>query len=194
MAAPSANEVTQLLINWRNGDREALDRLIPLVEDELRRIARRHMRRERPGHTLQTTALVNEAYLRLIHQKNVAWQNRAHFFAIAAQLMRRILVDYARSDHRAKRGGGAHKVSLEEAYVLSAERAAELIQLDEALARLSALDPRKGHVVEMRYFGGLSLEEMAEVLGVSQNTVMRDWNTARAWLRREMGAGDEDEA
>jgi len=180
------HETSQLLIAWGNGDREALDKLFPLVEAELHRLARRYMSRERPGHTLQTTALVNEAYLRLIDQRQVRWQNRAHFFGIAAQLMRRILVDHARKRAYQKRGGGALQVSLEEAAVLSDERAAELVALDEALCSLAEIDERKSKVVEMRYFGGLSVEEVAEVLGVSPDTVTREWRRARAWLHREL--------
>ena len=191
-------ELTQLLIDWGNGDKEAFERLTALVYDELRRMAHGHMNRERAGHTLQTTALVNEAYLRLIDQRRARWQNRAHFFAIAAQLMRRILVDHARTRGRAKRGGGelvaALDVALEEAPLLTPERSEELLDLDEALRKLEALAPRKAAVVELRHFGGLSVEEVAEVLDVSPNTVIRDWNLSKAWLRREVetgGAGRE---
>src|SRR5215813_13523717 len=183
---PSSQSVTQLLLDWRNGDQTALDRLMPLVYEELRRIAGHYMRNERQGHTLQTSALVNEAYLRLVDHENIAWQNRAHFFGVAAQAMRRILVDYARLRHRAKRAGAAQRVSFDEAMTLAEERAAELITLDDALEELAKVDPRKSRVVELRYFGGLSVEETAEALGVSSMTVMRDWNTARAWLMREM--------
>ena len=183
---PAPKEVTQLLIAWGNGDREALDKLVPLVYDELRRIARRYMDREPAGHTLQTTALVNEAYLRLIEQKGMKWQNRAHFFAISAQLMRRILVSMARARHANKRGGEARQVSLDEALVVSEERAAELVALDEAMNELAALDPRRSRVVELRYFGGLSVEETAEVLNISPETVMRDWKRAKAWLYTEL--------
>jgi len=179
-------DVTQLLAAWRNGDQEALSQLLPLVEHELRRRARQHMRRERPRHTLQTTALVNEAYLRLVRQKEVSWQNRAHFFAIASQAMRRILVDHAKTQRRAKRGGGAPTVSLEDVAVVSPERSAELLALDAALDKLQALDPRKARMVEMRYFAGLSVEETAQVLEVSTATVMRDWRVAKAWLQREL--------
>jgi RNA polymerase sigma factor (TIGR02999 family) len=178
--------MTELLAAWSDGDRSALDQLAPLVYDELRRMARRQMNRERAGHTLQTTALVNEAYLRLIDQKSVRWQNRAHFFAIAAQMMRRILIDHARAKHFGKRGGGAPRVALDEAAVLSDERAGELVALDEALRALSQIDERKGRIVELRYFGGLSVEEAAEVLKVSSDTVTREWRRARAWLHREM--------
>jgi RNA polymerase sigma-70 factor (ECF subfamily) len=193
-SAPSPHEITELLIAWGNGSRDALERLIPLVYEELRRLAHRYMRRERPGHSLQTTAVVHEAYLRLIDQKHVHWQNRAHFFAIAAQMMRRILITHAQSQAYAKRGGGALKVSLDEAAILSKERAGELIALDEALKSLSAIDPRRSHVVELRFFGGLSNEEIAEVLKTSPNTVTRDWNVAKAWLYREMSKEQEDEA
>ena len=185
--SPSPKEVTQLLIDWSNGDRAALDRLMPLVYEELRRLANRYMRRERAGHTLQTTALINEAYLRLIDQQNVPWQNRAHFFAISAQLMRRTLVDHARSHASAKRGGSALRVSLNEVAVSSREVAAEVVALDEALERLAVIDLRKSQVVELRYFGGLSIEETAEVLGVTPMTVTRDWKTAKAWLHHEVG-------
>jgi RNA polymerase sigma factor (TIGR02999 family) len=181
--------VTNLLAAWSGGDRAALERLMPLVERELHLLASRYLRRERPGHTLQTTALVHEAYLRLVDQRDVRWQNRAHFFGIAAQMMRRILVDHARRIAYARRGGGAAKVSLDEACVVSAERAAELVALDDALLALARLDERKCRVVELRYFGGLSVEETAEVLGVSTDTVGRDWRAARAFLRRELEAG-----
>lgn len=186
MTTPAPKEVTQLLIAWSNGEEEALEKLVPLVYDELRRIARRYMRREPAGHTLQTTALVNEAYLRLIEQKEMKWQNRAHFFAISAQLMRRILVSMARARHADKRGGEARQVSLDEALVISEERAAELVALDEAMNELAALDPRRSRVVELRYFGGLSVEETAEVLKISPETVMRDWKRAKAWLYTEL--------
>ncbi len=182
----SPSEITGLLVDWGNGDKAALDRLLPLVEKELHRLAHSYMRRENPDHTLQTTALVNEAYLRLVDQKNTRWQNRAHFFGIAAQIMRRILLNYARDKRRAKRGGTAIQVSLSQAAVISDERAEELLALDEALQRLAMIAERKSRVVEMRYFGGLSVEETAEVLGVSSVTVMRDWNFAKAWLAREM--------
>ena len=178
----SPHEVTQLLLDWSSGNQAALDRLMPLVDRELNRLAHHYMRRENPGHTLQTTALVNEAYLKLIDQKNVQWKNRAHFFALAAQLMRRILVDHARSRKYAKRGGGAHKVSLDEAMIGSPQRGQDLIALDEALSRLAAIDPRKGKVVELRFFGGLSVEETAEALQISPVTVMREWSMAKAWL------------
>ena len=188
----SPNELTQLLIAWSNGSQEALDQLFPLVYEELRRLAHRYMGRERRGHTLQTTAVVHEAYLRLIDQKQVEWQNRAHFFAIAAQMMRRILITHAQSHAYAKRGGGALKVSLDEAAILSQERAGELIALDEALNSLTTIDPRRSQVVELRFFGGLSNEEIAAVLKISPNTVTRDWNVAKAWLYREMNKRQED--
>jgi len=194
LSTPSPEEITQLLIAGSNGSQDALERLFPLVYVELRRLAHRYMSRERPGHTLQTTAVVHEAYLRLIDQKHVQWQNRAHFFAIAAQMMRRILITHAQSRTYAKRGGGAFKVSLDEAAILSQERAGELLALDEALKSLTALDPRRSQVVELRFFGGLSNEEIAEVLKISPNTVTRDWNVAKAWLYRELSKEQEDES
>jgi len=194
MMDPQPQEVTQLLLDWGQGDQAALDKLIPLVYQELRRLAQRHMRRENPGHTLQTTALVHEAYVRLIDQKNVRWQNRAHFFAVAARLMRRILLDRARWRLCAKRGGGARQMSLDEAADFSLDRAAEMIALDDALQRLAAIDPRKSQVVEMRFFGGLSVEETAETLQVSPETVLRDWRLAKVWLLREMSGETSDEA
>jgi RNA polymerase sigma-70 factor, ECF subfamily len=180
------SNVSLLLAEIRRGDREALDRLLPLVYAELRRIAGRYMRRERGDHTLQPTALVNEAYMRLVDQREKNWQNRAHFFGIAAHLMRRILVDYARSQGYAKRGGGARTLPLDEALVFARERSGEVIALDDALKALSAIDPRKCQVVELRYFGGLTFEEVAEVLGVSLITAKRDWNLAKSWLTREL--------
>lgn len=191
---PVPQDVTQLLADWSNGDQTALDKLLPLVNAELRQLARRYMRRENPGHTLQTSALVNEAYLRLIDQKSVHWQNRAHFFGIAAKLMRRILIDHARSRHYAKRGGGALKVSLDEADAVTEPRAAELLAVDEALEQLTAMDARKGRIVELRFFGGLSLAETAEVLGISSPTVQREWRAAKAWLRRILSEGKVDDA
>lgn len=182
----SPSEITALLVDWGNGDKAALDRLLPLVEKELHRLAHSYMRKENPDHTLQTTALVNEAYLRLIDQKNTRWQNRAHFFGIAAQIMRRILMNYARDQHRAKRGGKAIQVSLSEASIISLEKTRELLALDEALERLAAIDERKRQVVELRYFGGLDVRETAEVLGVSAVTVLRDWKFAKAWLLRDI--------
>jgi RNA polymerase sigma factor (TIGR02999 family) len=178
----SPHEVTQLLLAWSEGNRAALDQLMPLVERELHRLAHHYMRRENAGQTLQTTALVNEAYLRLIEQKHVHWKNRAHFFALSAQLMRRILVDLARKRRYAKRGGGAQQVSFDEALVVSRERGRDVIALDEALSRLAEIDPRKSQVVELRFFGGLSVEETAEALHISGVTVMREWSLAKAWL------------
>jgi RNA polymerase sigma factor (TIGR02999 family) len=178
--------VTRLLLAWSGGDAAAIDELMPLIYAELRRLAQRQMQRERLGHTLQPTALVHEAYLRLIDQRQVHWQNRAQFFAVAAQVMRRIVVDYARRRRRAKRGGGATHLSLDEAAVITPVLAPQVLELDEALGRLTALDERKGRVVEMRYFGGLSVEEVAAVVGVSENTVISDWALAKAWLRREL--------
>ena len=186
MPQPSPHEVSQLLRAWSSGDELALQKLIPLVYEELHRIARRYMGRERKGHTLQTSALVNEAYLRLVDWKNVEWQNRAHFFAASAQLMRRILVDFARNRRYLKRGGGALQVSLAEAEGISLERGTDLLALDDALNSLAAMDQRKSQVVEMRFFGGLSVEETAEVLKVSVETVMRDWKLAKVWLLREL--------
>ena len=183
---PSSSNVTQMLHDRSDGDREVLDKLIPIVYEELRRQAARYLRRERPGHTLQTTALIHEAYLRLIDQKDVRWQNRAHFYAISAQLMRRILVDHARSRQAAKRGGSDIKLPLEEAMIASEGREVDLVALDEALERLAAIDPQQSRVVELRFFSGLSVEETAEVLGTSTRTVKRDWNVAKAWLRREI--------
>jgi len=182
VTTPPAKEVTGLLLDWSNGDREAYDKLVPLVYEELHRLAHRYMRRERPGHTLQTTALVDEAYLRLVEQKAVRWQNRAHFFAISAELMRRILVDHARAHARAKRGGGERALPLHEVALVSKERSTDLVALDEALKRLAEIDARKARVVELRFFGGLSVEETAQVLGVHANTVVTDWGMARAWL------------
>jgi RNA polymerase sigma factor (TIGR02999 family) len=194
MSSLPPHEMSRLLAAWSDGDREALDRLYPLVAAELHRLARGDMRRGRPDHTQQTTALVNEAYLKQIDQRDVRWQNRAHFFGIAAQIMRRILIDHARKHAYAKRGGGAVHVPLEEAAVLTPARAAELVALDEALTALAEVDERKGRVVELRYFGGLSVEETAEVLGISADTVTRDWRRAKAFLRREMGGGTASDA
>jgi RNA polymerase sigma factor (TIGR02999 family) len=183
---PPRENITELLLAWRKGDQAALDALIPLVYDELRRLARRALRRERPGHTLQTTALVNEVYLRLIDSSRVRWQNRAHFFAVSAQLMRRVLVDLARARRRAKRGGQARHVTLEEGLLVGEGLSTDVIALDEALSALSAVDPRASRVVELRFFGGLSVEETGAVLGVSPDTVMRDWKLAKVWLLREL--------
>jgi RNA polymerase sigma-70 factor, ECF subfamily len=186
----TSHEVTRLLADWSRGDQAALDKLMPLVYGELRQIARRYMARQSPGHSLQTTALINEAYLKLVGQQEKRWRNRAHFFGVAAQAMRHILVDYARAKHYAKRGAGVRRVSLDEALMVSDERAAELVALDEAIAELANIDPRKCKVVELRYFGGLSVEETAEALNVSPVTVMRDWSLAKAWLRRALSQGD----
>jgi RNA polymerase sigma-70 factor, ECF subfamily len=186
MTESSPQQITQLLVDWGNGDQMALERLMPLVYEELRRLAHQYMRGERPGHTLQTTALVNEAYLRLTGYRRVRWQERAQFFALAAQLMRRILIEYARSRDRQKRGGGAVRVMLDEVEVLSPERSRELLALDEALTELSKIDQRKARVVELRFFGGLDNKEIATVLGIAPNTVIRDWQMAEAWLRREL--------
>src|SRR6266850_7141363 len=184
MSATPSKEVSQLLAAWSDGDRSALDKLLPLVEGELHRLAHRYMNHERQDHTLQTTALVNEAYLKLIDQQ-VDWQNRAHFFGIAAQIMRRILIDHARK-HLGPRHGGGKTISLDEVAVVSDERASELVALDDALTALAQVDERKGRVVELRYFGGLSVEETATVLAVSEDTITRDWRTAKAFLRREL--------
>ena len=186
MTKPSPHEVTQLLQAWSDGKQDALDELVPLVYEELHRLARHYMSGERPGHTLQTTELVNEAYVRLIDWKNVRWRNRAHFFGVAAQMMRRILVDFARSRHYAKRGGEARRVSLAEAAVVSAERGEDFIALDDALESLAVIDARKSRIVELRFFGGLSVGETAEVLKISSRTVMREWSLAQAWLHREL--------
>lgn len=181
------NELTQFLIDWNRGDAEALERLMPFVYQELHQLAQKHLRRERPNHTLQATALVHEAYLRLIDQTKVEWQNRAHFFAIAAQMMRRIMVDYARARAFEKRGGDALHVSLQEADLVADEkRSPDVLALDEALNELEKLDKRKASVVELRFFGGLSVEETAEVLQVSVGTVIRDWNFAKSWLYQQM--------
>jgi RNA polymerase sigma-70 factor, ECF subfamily len=182
----SSQSVSQLLQRWSDGDSEALDQLMPLVYGELRRMARRYMHQQPAGHTLQTTALIHEAYMRLAGQEEKHWENRAHFFGVAAQAMRHILVDYARARQTAKRGGEARAVSLEEAALVSEERAAELLALDDALAELAQLSPRQCQTVELRYFGGLSVTETAEVLKVSSDTVMRDWGQAKAWLYRAL--------
>jgi RNA polymerase sigma-70 factor (ECF subfamily) len=186
MTPPSTHEITALLLAWSQGDQAALEKLTPLVYQELHRLAQREMGRERPGHTLQTSALVHEAYLRLIDSSRLQWQNRAHFFAVSAQLMRRILVDFARARHNLKRGGRAQQVSLDEALVVSAGPEANLVALDEALDALAALNRRQSRVVELRFFGGLNMEETAEVLKVSPETVKRDWRLAKVWLLREL--------
>jgi RNA polymerase sigma factor (TIGR02999 family) len=193
MQTESPKEITRLLVAWGDGDQSALEELAPLVQSELHRLAHLYMSRERPGHTLQTSALVNEAYIRLIGWKKVRWQNRAHFFAVSAQLMRRILVDFARDRQYLKHGGGAVRVSLAEAVSVTIGRGADLVALDEALTALADVDQRKSQVVEMRFFGGLSIEEVAEVLKVSEQTVMRDWRLAKVWLLRELNHSDESQ-
>lgn len=187
MKNPSAEQVTGILLAWGQGDEAALEKLMPLVYSELKRLAHHYLKGERAGNILQTTALVNEAYLRLIDSSRVQWQNRAHFFAVSAQLMRWVLVDAARARNYQKRGGGALQVSLNEALPLGEQRGPDLVALDDALQELAAFDPRKSKVVELRFFGGLSVKETAEVLQVSEDTVMRDWSIARAWLLRELG-------
>jgi len=186
MAAPPLQDVTQLLRAWNNGEQEALDQLIPLVYHELHRLAHRYMGRERSAHTLQSTALVHEAYERLISLKDVDWKNRAHFFAVSAQVMRRILVDYARSRRYSKRGGEWRQVPLNEAVAVFRDHRTDIVALDDALQALAGIDPRKNRVVEMRFFGGLSIKETAEVLNVSEETVLRDWRLAKVWLLRQL--------
>ncbi len=188
-----SDEVSQLLAAWRNGDRAALDKVMPLVYGELRRMAKRFMARRHSGASLQTTALIHEAYVRLVGQPLKQWKNRAHFFAVGAQAMRHILIDYARSRQTAKRGSGV-RVSIDEAVFVSNERAADLIALDDALTDLAALHPRQSRVVELRFFGGLRVDEAAEVLQISPETVMRDWRMAKAWLNRELRRGQGDDA
>ena len=190
MTTPASQDLTQLLLAWNQGDQSALERLLPLVDAELRRLAHAYMRRENPDHTLQTSALINEAYLRLVDQQQVRWQNRAHFFGITAQLMRRILLDHARGHARVKRGGAAHFVPLEEAAQVSEQKAAELIALDEALQELERFDARKSRLVELRFFGGLNNEEVAEVMGLSLRTVEREWRKAKAWMYQAL-TGEE---
>src|SRR5262249_35477452 len=194
MPGPSTQEITQLLVAWNNGDAAALEQLTTLVHTELHRLAKRYMADERPGHILQTTALVNEVYLRLIDWKNVEWQSRAHFFGLAAQIMRRILVDFARARDRGKRGGGALRVALTEVADIGHERSADLVALDDALQALEKLDARRARVVELRYFAGLSHEETAEALKVSVGTVRRDWSLAEAWLYRQLRNGERDDS
>jgi RNA polymerase sigma factor (TIGR02999 family) len=189
MGAQSSIDVTQLLKQLSNGNQDVLAELIPLVYDELRRLAAYHLRRERSNHTLQATALVHEAYLKLVDQRHVDWKNRSHFFGVAAHLMRRILLMHARRSHAAKRGASAARISLDEAVVFTREHSTELVMLDELLTRLAALDPQQARVVELRFFGGLSVEETAELIGISTATVKRDWAMAKAWLAREMAAG-----
>jgi len=182
----SSDQVTSLLLSWSNGDKSALEKLIPLVSTELRRLARHYMAKERADHTLQTSALINEAYLRLVNQRTVEWQNRAHFFAVSAEIMRHILIDHARSYQYEKRGAGAQKMALDEVATLSYQRAKELVDLDDALTELAAFDPRQSQIVELRFFGGLSLEEIAEVMDISLATVKRELRTAKLWLQRLM--------
>ncbi len=192
MAFRSSHEVTSLLRGWRQGDAAALDKLMPLVYDELHRLAHRYMVHEQAGHTLQTTALVNEAYIRLIDTRQVEWRDRAHFFAISANLMRRILVEFARSRHSGKRGGEGHRVDLDESAVFPFAPDADLVALNDALDALSTVDAREAQVVELRFFGGLSVEETAEVLKVSTNTIMRDWNHAKVWLLHQLKHGPQE--
>ncbi len=191
MSGESPKDITQLLIDWNSGSRAALDALLPLVYDELRRVAAAYLRRERPGHTLQGTALVHEAYLRLIDQTRVRWQNRAHFLGVAAQMIRRILVDHARAKHSAKRGAGGVTLSLDESIEVAGGRDVDLVSLDDSLEELARLDPQQARIVELRYFTGLSIEESAEVLGISPATVKREWAVARAWLFRELSRRKE---
>ena len=192
MTTPSGQPVTQLLQRWSEGKRDALEELMPMVYDELRLLAQRYLRRERDGHTLETSALVNEAYMKLLGQNRVAWQGRSHFYAIAAQTMRRILVDHARSHSYQKRGGEARKLPLDEALQVAAERPPDLVALDQALDRLAEVDVERAHLVELRFFGGLTHPEIAEVLGVSLSTVERQWRLARAWLYRQLGHDDQE--
>jgi RNA polymerase sigma factor (TIGR02999 family) len=187
-AQPEAQEVTQLLLAWNQGDESALEKLIPMVHAELRRLAQRQMRRERPEHSLQTTGLINEAYLRLVDLGSVHWQNRAHFFALCARLMRRILVDFARSRRYAKHGGGAQPVCLDDSLVVARQASTDVVAVDDALNALAKIDARKSQVVELRFFGGLTTDETAEVLKVSPETVRRDWKLAKVWLLRELSA------
>jgi RNA polymerase sigma factor (TIGR02999 family) len=194
MTQASRQEVTGLLQAWSAGDQEALEKLVPLVYAELHRLAKRYMGRERAGHTLQTSALVNEAYLRLVDAHSVQWQNRAHFFAVSAQTMRRILVDFARAKQNLKRGGGAQQVTLDEGLLISSNNGADLLALDESLERLAALNPRQSKVVELRYFGGLNEDEISEALKISPRTVRSDWSLARAWLYRDLNQGGSDDS
>jgi RNA polymerase sigma factor (TIGR02999 family) len=188
---PPQSDATELLVAWSSGDESAFDRLVPLVHQELRVLARSYMRRERSGHTLQATALVNEAYIRLIDVNRVQWQNRTHFLAVAAQTMRRILVEFARQRRRQKRGGAAIRVTIDDAMDVAQDSSADLVALSDALSALAAFDPRMSQVVELRFFGGLTVQETAEVLNVSPETVMRDWKTAKAWLLRELSHATE---
>lgn len=193
MATRAKSDVTQLLQAWGNGNEAALQQLTPLIYNELHRMAQRCMAREQPGHTLQTSALVNEVYLRLVDAQRVSWQNRAHFFAISARMMRRILTDFARARHYQKRGGEARHVTFDEALIVTPQQDANIVAIDEALSQLSKLDERKGRVVELRFFGGLGVEETAEALNISPETVMRDWKFAKTWLRRALSGEQPDE-
>jgi RNA polymerase sigma factor (TIGR02999 family) len=186
MSPESSPQISRLLAGWRQGDEQARDALIPLVYDELRRLARQRLWHQRPDHTLQSAALVNEAYLRLVQKESPQWQNRAHFFGVAAQMMRRILVDYARNRQAAKRGGGAQRVTLETEFAPAHQPEVDLVALDDALNKLAALDAQQSQLIELRYFGGLSIEETAEIMGISPATVKREWATAKAWLQREL--------
>lgn len=188
--AANSREITELLVSWNNGSPTAFEDLVTLIYPELRRLARRHMRQENPAHTLQTSALINEAYLRLVNQRDVAWQDRAHFFAVAAQVMRRILIDHARRHQAAKRGAGAHTMALDDMEAVSQERAAEFVALDDALVKLAEIDERKSRIVEMRFFGGLTSQEVADVLKLSPITIKREWRSARAWLQRELNSSN----
>jgi RNA polymerase sigma factor (TIGR02999 family) len=191
MTAASPQEVTQLLAAWTNGDEAALEQLVPIIQAELRRLAKHYLKRERPGHTLQTSALVNEAYIRLINWKTARFESRAHFFGVSAQLMRRILVDFARRRPRVQ-GDSVRHVSLEEALSVANEPDADLVALDEALVRLAELDPRKARIIELRFFGGMSVEETAQFLGISEATALREWLKAKAWLYRELSVPEKD--
>jgi RNA polymerase sigma factor (TIGR02999 family) len=193
MSESQQSEVTRMLANWSNGDESVLGQLLPLVYNELRRLAERHLRREAPGHTLQATALVHEAYLRLVDQQQVTWQNRAHFFGVAANLMRQILMQHARAKHAEKRGGRQRKIYLDEAGAIAAGQDLDLVALDDALNDLAAVAPRQSRVVELRFFGGLSVEETAAVLDISPATVKREWNMAKAWLHREISRKSDGE-
>ena len=186
--AANPREITELLVSWSAGSPTAFEDLVTLIYPELRRLARRRMRQEDPAHTLQTSALINEAYLRLVNQRDVAWQDRAHFFAVAAQVMRRILIDHARKHHRAKRGGGAQHVALDEGAVIGQQRAAEFLALDAALNQLAKIDERKTRILELRFFGGLTVEEVADMMKLSPITIKREWRSARAWLQGEISA------
>jgi len=194
VSIPSRQEVTKVLLEWNQGDQHAADRLMPLVYEELRRLARQYLQRERPDHTLQATGLVHEAYLRLVDQSNMTWQNREQFFSVAAQMMRRILVDHARAHRAAKRGGVREKLEFDEALAPARECAVDLIALDDALQELVMFDPRKSRIVELRFFGGLSVEEIGEVLEISPRTIRREWRVAKAWLRREIMVGEPNAA